>query len=368
MCVKADADWMVSTYRKEYGLSLTAPMDPVRLPLPPWHNSIGSHTAFTDLAVGIMVRSFGSAHIRVHLQTWIKNARGVMLVLLADCSCPNPIDSHDRSCQVAAPKWLTARCDAEVRCFQETFSAKNSALKAAALWAALLEHRRDYYVKLDTDTVVEPLRLLQLFDQALVAATKSADAAPLIYLGTDDNIDRISVKNRIVRNSRFEDLEANVSQSGWSFGYAAPRRLVHPKQVITLVQGGFEALSRAALKALVGTQCLQRMAEADIPGYPPPSVEDIALGLCMHMLRVRPILSDCIHPWAPCPCIVPNRTSWAMTCTDTAAGRRKRSNGKLTSCLTGAVALHRMRQVKWYWSCWAWMHGGNGALPGLEER
>ena len=328
-----------------------------RLPLPPWPEAF--RTTFFDLVVGMMVKSYAHQHINLqaHLDTWMKHAEGAITLLLADCICP------------LSQSWCQS--DTRIWCHGQ----KNNTPKAAALWSAMFAHaRRRFYVKIDTDTVIEPFRLLDLLSLAASVAPMNGalQPEPLVYLGTDDNIPSIHLTNSLLISSKFKAVDNRVRLLARS--YLSPRQENARNQrshgKVTLIQGGFEALSRAAIRALVGTACMDHVGTLSGSFYPPPSVEDIALGLCMHMIGIPPLLSDCIHPWAPCGCAIRNKTVWAQTCTDISAKRRMKSDGSPTKCLAGAVSLHRMRRADWYHSCWTWMRASEQSLPPrrLERR
>ena len=235
--------------------------------------------------------------------------------------------------------------------------------KTGALLAALhaMFPHKEYYLKLDSDTLVMPHALVR-FLRALHAADSRGRGR---YFGSN----RISQKalfglrrggllssNGWLALERSE--EARLAANGTGRWAHAPlsahdrRQLAHSEArsmameercesaVPSYAQGGAYGFDRRALGLLAGGDCLEGayMALSQHTGRRSPALfEDEAVGLCMRLYRMRLVTCGCFYDWGPCDITHPESCR-----ADTNESRLCRL----------PLTVHKLRQVSWFDGWW----------------
>mmetsp|Transcript_14962 Transcript_14962/g.24996 ORF Transcript_14962/g.24996 Transcript_14962/m.24996 type:complete len:354 (-) Transcript_14962:391-1452(-) len=290
------------------------------------------HPSFEHIAVGMMV-SKPSANERGGLlaaawKTWMYVAPDLDALLLSDSCRPGSISEP-------LPSWMKARRGhLYIRCFDASRGGsgvnlyKLSAFKMAVLWHEMLTvlGNKMYYLKVDTDTLLEPRQLLKFLRHI---HNEVSGIGRMVYFGTDEFTAKLPAVGHITGTPVWANLTrmelaqrrrvAALSSSQWSVPYA---------------QGGGYGLSLAAVRALVQSDCLSRVAQVR-------SARTFYPGVPL-------IISHCFHPWAPCACSSYNRTLQMTDCMP------DRPNAKPCNGL-GSITMHKMKRVEWYEQCWRYL-------------
>ena len=322
--------------------------------------SVRTHKVeWSDVAAGIMLnngvlREGSAAGGRAGLEralllrsrgTWMPQASGLDILLLASCPRGSPATSSgdgETYERAPSPSWFPA--DAALptmhwRCFRGRERLGSSLWRKTGALLTVL-HRtfpaKRLFLKIDSDTMLMP-RALLAFLRALHGSTPRG--VPL-YFGSN----RISSKRRfcsgracLLSTPQWRALAGgNGSSSSESDGFCESREASY-------AQGGAYGFDRRALAALVGGECLDKVASA-VRRYDGATdrsfelFEDEAVGLCMRLRNVRLVTCRCFYDWGPCDINNP-----AASCApDTNASK---------ICHL-PLTVHKMRQLSWFDGWW----------------
>mmetsp|Transcript_53681 Transcript_53681/g.117077 ORF Transcript_53681/g.117077 Transcript_53681/m.117077 type:complete len:388 (-) Transcript_53681:302-1465(-) len=303
---------------------------------------------FYDVAVGMMVRKADKQGLlETAWQTWMSTASGMAILLLADCTCPRT-SCRNLNVTQPLPAWLGgATADISVVCYYsyQRYIANANSPKAQAVWDELLKlPPRKYYVKIDTDTLLEPSLLLRFINVVHQEVRPTLPQPSLVYFGTDEYTASVSA-----RHWAQQAWYANLSEAiAAEIGKPSTTLQSHPRTGrLNYAQGGVEGVSRHLLQLLGKTQCVRRVGEAAPANvYPPPAVEDTSLGICAHFFRAPLISSPCFHAWNACGCGTPNGTARKLNCRENSTHTQR--------CVIGSISMHKLKRSEWYSSCWDW--------------
>ena len=234
------------------------------------------------------------------------------------------------------PPWLIRRSDASLpqlqfRCYwgAGAFIGKSRALptnimKGAALQKAMLEAlpKKRFYVKLDLDTLLRPVPLLNFL--RFLDLTMHPDAP--VYFGTTRlgslrtwgfDVDRTrlhSLRNHVALVApRAGNGSARTSRSvthvflreteAWRALEAtymtAEQAEASVATKVNFAQGALMGLSHGVLKSMVQSNCMRRVSEVKCQPRCCRNrlifIEDSVIGLCMHLLQVPLVDNSCIY-------------------------------------------------------------------------
>ena len=315
--------------------------------------------AYGDVAVGLLVRNVSTAPlVRAAWKTWMQAAPGLTILFLADCECQQlPAECAGRSTMEMLPSWMTARSHhTHVRCYYgPRYHTLNGTAKIGALWSEMLalprQHR--FYFKIDLDTLIEPERLLRLLNTLHAAPPPSLPNISLVYIGSGEQIAPVDLETLSPLpwwTKLAQEMRREHGLAPWANSSNRPGLRRIPS--VFYAQGGAQGLSLPLVQKLVRSDCLRQIgitAPKDHP-YPHPAVEDIALGLCMHLFGVPLVMSPCFHPTPPCACgyALRNMSAALLACSEDI------TRSKAPRCLSGSISMHHLKHPDLYTSCWTW--------------
>ena len=320
---------------------------------PPWRHIRNGAAAsrslrYSDIGVGFMMRSLhgkasdGTRHmesslLHAHLRTWMYPAgEHLEVAVLADwdpfhCpkltglqiggmrSVPSALDTFDLG--LATIHWW---------CYMPNYSSAVDAhaqnfKKLTSLLEIMLQSMpaKHFYIKLDLDCVVvlgNLMRMLRFFHDNLLpgsavyfgsAGRKINSAVKNVAEAGGKNIPenfamwRISngTRDGLFRRPEWQQLVREL------FGAEAEQR---SSSTATHTQGGFEGMSRAALKRIVSTDCIARVGSVPCDRNVKKScihrAEDMTMGLCQYLSEAT--LVDCFACFKNWIINVPSVSSW----------------------------------------------------------
>uniref|UniRef100_A0A7S4B1K7 Hexosyltransferase n=1 Tax=Chrysotila carterae TaxID=13221 RepID=A0A7S4B1K7_CHRCT len=329
-----------------------------------WVNSADPDTAskyalkppsitLSDVAVGMTVRAVTEPLVKAAQRTWMAAAPKIAVLLLVDCKCSRsscnlteagPLPASFFGMAVAA----TVKCYCGPRVWKYINTDKTQ-----ALWDELFKlTARKYYLKIDTDTMLEPSPLLRHIN-VLHEETRSKLPYPsMLYFGRDDTAWGASYP-KLISTTWYKDFTQRISRELDELDELPPAfgPLSRSKSLLVpYAQGGLIGLSHKMLRLIVQTRCVQRIGHVVRPSeYGVKShidSEDAALGVCMHIFGAPLVSTVCIHEHTSCACDVENATQRRLNCQE--------DKWDVNSCRVGAISMHRLKKVARYDQCWSW--------------
>ena len=253
---------------------------------------------------------------------WTGAERWLSLLVLHNCAATR-LDA------TKAPEWLQARTTLHVhwRCAESAWHISKAANfpKLAVLLRTLLQvlPGRDFYLKVDADTIVVPSNLLSFLGTL-------SPSEPL-YFGSPA---------RRIRPCLFYQ---NCEQPGAFSGS------------IRFAQGGAEGLTLSALKRVVeadciehigNLSCLSREAFLRSSNLPPCAhrAEDATLGMCMHAHGV---------PLLPCAGFYHWTDERHAPCTEASPSKEcQRLRPETASSVIAPISVHGVKTARWHAIWW----------------
>lgn len=270
-----------------------------------------------------------------------------------------PLNVHHAPYSFHAPQWAARFNNLHRRCFYgppwgsnlgtspglrrgaSNVSPHHDWAKAASLLRAfydLFGQTKKYFVKLDSDTVVEPRLLLEMLGylhSRIVSQRKHVGAKlPAVAFGNvkglhtfkacapssaqrecvhDPSSSRSVGHEQCLRgtsawlrllNQTSETVAAELARGSSSVSSASTydrRRLVatsHANPAVHYASGTLYGLSQSALTRIVRTNCVEKLAGdvlcVEAKGTPSTLLEDANVGLCIHLLSIQLVQCDCI--------------------------------------------------------------------------
>ena len=275
------------------------------------------------------------------LQTWVPMAVTWLDVLvLRECGSL----AQDRP-----PAWLAERHafnssalrSVHWRCFPRSNARQQLGQNYARLGMLLRSMhetlpQRDYYLKIDADTLVVPANLahfLQQMPRRQLAYFGSTEVSSGRFdsevrrrcaeFGACDALKSLSEPSEAAPTSRASRISSRTS------GQAA--RLA--RAPVRYAQGGAEGLSYDVLTRVVRADCIRRVGElACSDPLCLHRAEDATLGVCMAALGVPLTRCSCFFAWGPCDC------NNATSC----VGRLCRR----------PITIHKIKRLAWFDMWW----------------
>mgnify|MGYP004330320709 CR=1 FL=1 len=213
------------------------------------------------------------------LKTWIRPRAWMSYLMLIPCNKNFTI-----------PKFIESRCTLNSIWNYHTGNYMVLAELLETMYSTLPRH--DFYLKIDTDTLVVPSNLALFL-------TKFPQVQ---YFGSTDvtykNVKVLGIKNR--------------------FNY---------------IQGGFEGYSYNSIQTIVNDKCIAKV------GYPNCSTtyclnkrDDISGGACAFLNDIKLTHCKCFFPWGPCDIYNPS------SCT-----------GRICA---NTISIHKLKKKDWYFKWW----------------
>ena len=267
------------------------------------------------------------------LQSWVPMAATWLeLLVLRECGT---------SVQNGPPAWLAERHafnsstlrSVHWRCFPRSNTRQQLGQNYARLGVLLRSmHKtlpqRDYYLKIDVDTLVVPAHLAHFLRHM---------PRQLGYFGSTEvsspGFDR-ELRQRCADFGACDALKALSLKrpEAAPTGHAA-RSAQAP--VVRYAQGGAEGLSYDALTRVVRADCIRRVGELACSNtLCLHRAEDVTLGVCMAALGVPLLRCSCFFAWGPCDC------NNATSC----VGRLCRR----------PMTIHKIKRLAWF-DLWWWL-------------
>eukprot|EP00965_Chrysotila_dentata_P070884 2342918-Pleurochrysis_carterae.AAC.1 len=316
-------------------------------------SNITTKLDFSDIAVGIMASSVKDTLVQAARRTWMQAVPRLAVLLLVECACPTRVCIHvSGPRQTVGPHLGTSNSATEsVVCYYRRYRISNAA-KAQVLWNELFKMpRRQYYIKIDTDTLLQPTLMLEHVQLLHTTASSAWLYLPLLYFGKDEISFPIDFQ-LLSQQAWFTNFSAvlieELAAQGETFTF--PSLLAQNFRKLPYVQGGMIGLSSRALQLLVRTQCVRRLALrvhwVDRGIAHSLYAEDVATGICMHILGAPVLSSRCVHRFPACRCGLENITMRQRSCDETQKNTRR--------CRVRAISMHRLKAADEYERCWQW--------------
>jgi hypothetical protein len=266
--------------------------------------------------------------------TWM--ASGMISALgLVDCAeavRPPPRDKRrlygSLEPHFARPSFLHSTGEPSLLCYWLPYVASSSYRKSAVLFAAMLTELsgKDFYLKVDADTVLRPQQLGRFLERVATAVDPSIEP---IYFGNalgPTGPPACPTKNPTCSSSfvfntgpqpktrrskgngtRLEHSMRLRETAGWRElqDFMLARTFADPRlndTSITYATGGAYGCTRRAAELLVRSDCMQRLGRLPCSGCRGRNVhanEDAAFGLCMGLVNASLLQCDCFHTRVP---------------------------------------------------------------------
>ena len=353
-----------------------------RAPLSRVHRVVQS--ANVSVAVGIMAqyimdrRTPDSSLLDRAAATWLPN-QGRWLSVLVVHHCPSaPTGSNDgdvarRHGNSSVPQWLARGVSSRItwRCFAvdvRRTAKRNNYRKLTHLLTLMLDElpARDFYLKIDLDTLVVPASLVRFLARVplhahtplyvgsieateLLSGTRP-ECGPVTYAKCSEEefcddedrfCERAAKHSEAIAVAGADDPkwqpEAPACSGMVKRGRAARSKVVcygAQRDAIQFAQGGAYGVTRTSLRRLVESDCIARVGRA--PCFAPSCFhrgEDATLGICLHRLAVPLWQCPCFHPTGPCD------VSQPADC-----------NGRICE---RPITVHKLRRPQWLDQWWA---------------
>lgn len=259
-------------------------------------------------------------------ETWV-DAAGPSLELLLLIDCQNA-DNSSAVKGLASAKILPL---ALVRCYTGKIQVNvNEYNKLATLLEEMLwlMPTKDYYVKIDPDTMIVPANF-----HHFVRALPQSPVSP-IYFGSDEISTQIPFcRGCLLSSQSWRATAKNLS----GLPVSQPRR-----GFVTYAQGNAEGFSKPALQLAVRSNCLRVIGRLPCQdGLCIHQKEDATIGLCMHAYGVPLTNCKCFHAWGPCNIYEP------ASCLDHTNGAR---------LCRFPITIHKLKVLDWYRNWWRWIN------------
>ena len=270
---------------------------------------VQNHTRPNDVGIGYMMRSLTSTYksdvplLTAARHSWMADAgAGLEILLLVDC-VQGEIIEPPAALEVGRPDLPKLLFE----CYYPTYNKIDSSNEETAVlnnfdkFSALLKgllrllpHKK-WYVKLDTDTVLEPHNLYRFLSFFQVRVLKE----PNLYFGDAGELPQKSnnpvdwAMYRVHARSK----DKLFQRQGWRdlVKEYYPVRKTSEQSTITYVHGGLEGFSHDALTQLVSKDCVSRVGsipcDRSIKKHCINKPEDATVGLCAHLHKIA--LVDC---------------------------------------------------------------------------
>ncbi len=295
--------------------------DPIKLPRQSaWREKVKrsgpaqNHTRPSDVGIGYMFRSLTSTYksdvplLTAARQSWMADAGASLeILLLVDCDRDTDVAS-----QLRPPADLEAsRPDLprlHFECYYPSYNKIDSSNEVTAIlnnfdkFSALLKgllrilpHKK-WYIKLDTDTVIEPHNLYRFLSFFQVRVLRGETN---LYFGDAGELPQRSPNPEDWAMYRIHSRSKDqlFKREGWQDlvkEYYTDRK-TSQQSTITYVHGGLEGFSRDALQSIVSKDCIRRVGELpcdrSIKKHCINKPEDATVGLCAHLHKIA--LVDC---------------------------------------------------------------------------
>ena len=284
------------------------------------------------------------------LRSWVPLAATWLDVLvLRECGTL----AHDKP-----PAWLAERHNfngsalrgVHWRCFPRSNARQQLGQNYARLGMLLRSMhetlpQRDYYLKIDADTLVVPANLAH-FLQHMPRRQLSYFGSTEVSSGSFDS----EVRRRCAEFEACDALKglSEPSEAGTQApattmhsGRSAPTRsqaarvvrYANRRHVVSYAQGGAEGLSYDALTRVVRADCIRRVGELPCStSLCLHRAEDATLGVCMAALGVPLTRCACFFAWGPCNC------NNATSCVNRLCRR--------------PITIHKIKRLPWFDMWW----------------
>eukprot|EP00965_Chrysotila_dentata_P030357 1010245-Pleurochrysis_carterae.AAC.2 len=145
--------------------------------------------SLSDIAVGMLAQTLDQPLVKVAQRTWMAAAPRLAVLLLLDCECPTstcPYLYEKQPLPACLSRQATA-VEATVTCYYGVPPNNyNHADKTQVLWNELLKlPQRKYYLKIDTDTMLEPSLMLRYVNVLHAEALSKMPDPTMVYFGKD---------------------------------------------------------------------------------------------------------------------------------------------------------------------------------------
>lgn len=317
----------------------------------------GSVRSPVRVAAGMMVMrlvkmSLEGQLVDKALQSWVPmSATWLDLLVLRECG------TH---AQDKPPAWLAERHafnsstlgSVHWRCFPRSNTRQQLGQNYARLGMLLRSMhetlpQRDYYLKIDADTLVVPANLahfLQHMPRRQLTYFGSTEVSSVRF---DSEVRRRCAEFGAcdaLKGPIFEPSEAAASTDQAA---RAVDRLAGDRAPVRYAQGGAEGLSYDALTRVVRADCIQRVGKlACSDSLCLHRAEDATLGVCMAALGVPLLRCSCFFAWGPCNC------NNATSC----VGRLCRR----------PITIHKIKRLEWF-DMWWRILTRRGAFPAADN-
>lgn len=323
---------------------------------------------FADVAFGMVAR-VADNRLRAAAQTWMLSVPDAALLVLEDCPPGRTVDVQPRPSYLdeaaAAGLHIAWQCDSAMTLAHEQATSRAAAI-LSTLWLKVLEMlrrleqahpTRSYFVKVDVDTLLMPHALLQFFN-FLSSANHQTPSAPQ-YFGTDlparlDLFCTTKCNTNAKRCCLFRTRPWKALQAAFNFSEEEQRGALEGG--VSYAVGGAYGFNRAALRLVTRPGCVDaavravvergRLMGVAIPG----AAEDEAVGLCMHLQRVRLLRCGCFYQYGPCDCY--NMSSCLHLPSSTASATAPSFAEARAPLCHLPLSVHKLKRADWFWRYW----------------
>eukprot|EP00965_Chrysotila_dentata_P214100 6188024-Pleurochrysis_carterae.AAC.1 len=203
-----------------------------------------------------MIETLEDELVQAARQTWMTVTKRLAVLLLVDRQC---IAATFRNSEQSGVQ-ITVKCYSG-----SPYPRDQNALKGQALWNELFKlPRRKFYLKLDTDSMLEPSLLLRFINFLHRDVRPKLPQLPIMYFGKSGGW---PIAFRTLSDQPwYQNLTVTVTSelhrlSAPSPAFSPLSRRSGRNAYLPYVQGGLIGVSYGALQMIVQTQCIERIAK-----------------------------------------------------------------------------------------------------------